>query len=61
MCAILFHYDRKGSVGNKEEQERCADPLECVKEELTLVEEKVLLARFVKARVAKAVLVVDIL
>lgn len=47
VCAVLFHHDRKGSVGNKEDQERCAHPLKCVKEKLAFVEEKVLLAGFV--------------
>lgn len=59
--AVLLHHDRQGSVGNKEEQEGRAHPLQSAQEELPLVEEKVLLARFVKARVAKAVLVTDIL
>lgn len=59
--AILFHNDSEGSVGNKEKQEWCTHPLQCAQEKLAFVEEKVLLARFVKAWVAKAVLVIDIL
>lgn len=59
--AVLFHHDREGSVGNEEEQERCAHPLQRAQEKLQFVEEKVLLAGFVQARVAKAVQVIDIL
>lgn len=61
MGAVLFHHDREGSIGNKEEQERRAHPLQCAQEELAFVEEEVLLAGFVQARVTKAVLVTDIL
>jgi len=58
---FLFHHDREGSVGNEEEQEWGAQPLQRAQEKLAFVEKKVLLAGFVKARVAKAVLVIDVL
>lgn len=58
---VLFYHDREGSVRNEEEQERGAHPLQRAQEELALVEEKVLLAGFVQARVAKAVPVIHIL
>lgn len=59
--AVLCHHDGEGSVGNEEKQEWCAHPLQRAQEKLSLVEEEVLLSRFVEARVTNAVLVIDIL
>lgn len=61
MRAVLSNHDREGPVRNKEEQERCGHPLQRAQEELSFVEEKVLLAWFVQSWVTKAVLVVHIL
>lgn len=58
---VLFYHDREGSVRNEEEQERGAHPLQRAQEEQPLVEEEVLLAGFVQARVAKAGPVINIL
>lgn len=61
MRAIFFQREGEGPIGNKEEQEGRGRPLQRAQEELTFVEEKVLLSGFVQVGVAQTVLVIDIL
>lgn len=58
---VFFHHNRECSVGNKEKQEWCGHAVHGAQEKLPLVEEKIVLPGFVQTRMAKAVLVVNIL